>query len=600
MAKWYPYTTPNYATLPFSRQFSHNPTEIEIHKERDLCRVERSYGKYGGYKKDILKENLTERDNVLLVCEICEGIMREACISSSGKQFCYCCGVRDPVYPDSEFEIQSNTSQQTPNVAVRKMINSLKCSCPLLERGCEWLGSLNDCENHLDTCGYVRDQCELGCKAILQRNKIKTHKEERCPQRKIRCEHCHENCKSWQLIVHTELCPKVRVSCKLGCGTNMCRENMSQHLKKDCSRVVETCKLGCEMKLPRQELPFHLSDKCELRMIKCDYCKGDFKFSDLRTHEEKCPKMNVKCDLNCGEELRRENMAQHLEQECGLVKEKCKLGCGMKLTRDELRMHVTDTCVQREIACEHCGELSKFRDMSKHLDRCPKIEVSCELCVKVIFRKDIAEHLEQECVMKEIECPFAKYKCEVGLIKRKDLHIHLEEKETKHLGLKVNAMEEILLEQSENVKTHKKEMKITINRMTEHINVLCSISNTTKLDWSIENISKFIQIDHKPEPRKVAGRDLNIYFLKQYIHVGYAYTHGYCDSFSAKFLIRLYSTIKCKVVKEYDCSSLVRYRETHLGEDIKEIARISKSDVEDLSREGCANKLILEMYITIR
>ena len=65
--------------------------------------------------------------------------------------------------------------------------------------------------------------------------------------------------------------------------------------------------------------------------------------------------MNVKCVLNCGKELCREDMAQHLEQECGLVEETCELGCGMKLTRDELGMHITDTCVQREVSCEHCG-----------------------------------------------------------------------------------------------------------------------------------------------------------------------------------------------------------------------------------------------------
>ena len=68
------------------------------------------------------------------------------------------------------------------------------------------------------------------------------------------------------------------------------------------------------------------------------------------------------------------------------------------------------------------------------------------------------------------------------------------------------------------------------------------------------------------------------------------------SSFSAKFLIRLYSTIKCKVVKEYNnCDSVTIDTRGH---EKRTIARISKSDAEELSRTGSANKLILEMYVT--
>ena len=243
----------------------YNPlaAEVEVHKQRDLCRVVRGYWFYGGYRKDILKENLTEREEVLLICEICEGIMREASMSSSGGQICSSCevGIMSPA----------------PNVALRKMISSLKCCCPLNNRGCDWLGTLNDCENHLDTCGYVKGQCSLGCGKVLQRNELKVHAMKDCQLRKVRCEYCDKELMSRMLPIHHKMCPK--------------------------------------------------------------------------------------------------------------------------------------------------------------------IEVSCELCEKVMCREDMTEHLEVDCVEKEIECPFAEYKCEVGLIKRKYLSQHLEEKETKHFVLKLNAME---------------------------------------------------------------------------------------------------------------------------------------------------------------
>ena len=52
----------------------------------ELCRV-RDKGVVKGFRKDILTENLTEREKRLLVCPRCQGILREACNSNSGEQF---------------------------------------------------------------------------------------------------------------------------------------------------------------------------------------------------------------------------------------------------------------------------------------------------------------------------------------------------------------------------------------------------------------------------------------------------------------------------------------------------------------------------------
>ena len=93
---------------------------------------------------------------------------------------------------------------------------------------------------------------------------------------------------------------------------------------------------------------------------------------------------------------------------------------------------------------------------------------------------------------------------------------------------------------------------VRINRMCGHITALCSIGKITMLDWEIENLSKFIQINHSPKPCDVVGQKLNIYFLKEYIQVGYGYTHeNRGGSIPLNFLTRLYSTIKGEVVKEY-------------------------------------------------
>ena len=90
-----------------TRQFSLNPTRVEIHRQRNLCRVERRNGIYRGYRIDILKENLTDRDEMFLICGICEGIMREACLTSSGEQFCSCCEFHGLSKQEIEFGITS-------------------------------------------------------------------------------------------------------------------------------------------------------------------------------------------------------------------------------------------------------------------------------------------------------------------------------------------------------------------------------------------------------------------------------------------------------------------------------------------------------------
>ena len=361
---------------------------------RELCRVRRD-GKRKGYRKDILTDNLSERDAVF-ICNRCQGMMREVCISTDGRQFCSCC--------------KKENEQANPNIQMDNMILSFKCSCPLIARGCNWLGVLGGCQNHLYTCGYVYETCKLRCGVVLLRNELNFHEMEKCPQRLVECKHCNNEFKSCELHTHFDVCPKMEVSCELKCGVVMCREDMTQHLK----------------------------------------------------------------------------------QECGLMVEMCKLGCGKEMTRNELRIHVTVTCVQRLMRCKLCKGDFKFCDISAHLDVCPKMEVSCELkCGVVMCREVMTEHLEVDCPEKAIECPYAKYKC-VGLIKRKDMSKHLEERRMEHLELKLNdfILEsskefEIIAKQKEKIS----EQEATIETMSQKIQ---SLENEMKNINSIPRKLKWI------------------------------------------------------------------------------------------------------------
>ena len=216
---------------------------------RDLCRVRTEGGIYRGYKKDILSDNLSELENAIFMCPRCKGILRELCMSTGGEQFCSCC--------------KKEGEQTTPNIHMNNMILCFKCCCPLMVRGCDWVGTLGDCEIHLDTCGYVQEKCKLKCGVMLQRNNHVTHEKENCIQRIVKCEHCKENFKFWELTEHLDVCPKMKVSCKLKCGVVMCRDKVTQHIDRDCREKEIECpfvKYKCVGLIKGQNLNPHLEE----------------------------------------------------------------------------------------------------------------------------------------------------------------------------------------------------------------------------------------------------------------------------------------------------------------------------------------------------
>ena len=238
-------------------------TSVSLEPETgtELCRVKLEGGSLGGYRSDILTENLSERENSMLTCLRCKGIMIEASISNTGKQICSCCIKKG--------------EQSLPNENVRNTILSLKCACPLSKRGCEWLGRLEIVENHLTTCGHVYESCQLLCGVVTTRDEMGGHVREECSQREEACLHCSGVHKVCEMVEHVKVCGKVFVLCELGCGTRVRRESILFHLSSECSEESVVCpyeKYRCEVVgLKRRELKQHLEENrylhTELKLI---------------------------------------------------------------------------------------------------------------------------------------------------------------------------------------------------------------------------------------------------------------------------------------------------------------------------------------------
>ena len=218
----------------------------------ELCRVKLEGGSLGGYRCEILTENISEREETIYKCTRCEGIMKDCSTTEKGEQLCACC-LRE-----------EERSHSNSNAPIRITILSLKCSCPLFKRGCDWLGKLGNVEYHLAVCEYVYVSCELMCGVVLTRGEMRRHVREECTQREEVCLHCSRIYEVCEMAEHVEVCGKVEVMCELGCGRRVHREDTLYHRQSECSEETVLCpyvKYGCEvMGLNRRELKQHLEE----------------------------------------------------------------------------------------------------------------------------------------------------------------------------------------------------------------------------------------------------------------------------------------------------------------------------------------------------
>ena len=180
-----------------------------------------------------------------------------------------------------------------------------------------------------------------------------------------------------------------------------------------------------------------------------------------------------------------------------------------------------------------------------------------------------------DCPEKAIECPYAKYKC-VGLIKRKDMSKHLEERRMEHLELKLNdfIMEsskesEIIAKQKEKIS----EQSATIEIMSQDIQSLKKgMENLNSIPIKLDWIAKV--------PENLFGRAKKLFLIAGYQFEFDFHGHSYSNHlqiticpqngfyyeklkwpFRAEFTTRLRSQRNPTVTKEFKSAVIVVERE---------------------------------------
>ncbi|CAH3107006.1 unnamed protein product [Pocillopora meandrina] len=110
---------------------------------------------------------------------------------------------------------------------------------------------------------------------------------------------------------------------------------------------------------------------------------------------------------------------------CQFVVVNCKHNCGKQLQRRDIHQHMEAECLYRKTPCEHCEDPVLWNEVEKHFENCSRYPQQCEKCKEEGIKRDKMKfHLEHNCPKVKIECPFNLVGCAFeGL--RSDIGKHL-------------------------------------------------------------------------------------------------------------------------------------------------------------------------------
>ena len=166
--------------------------------------------------------------------------------------------------------------------------------------------------------------------------------------------------------------------------TRFCRACINSIL----SKLKPTCPYDGEALQHNQIFP----DKCALNeilalKIYCPQrnfgCQWIGKFVGVGEHEKDCPFVEVEClnaALGCKEQVRRYQLAKHVEKECQYNEVECRY-CAEKLAEAVLVKHYQD-CLKYPVTCPHeCGlEDITRQELAEHIKICARRPEPCSFC----------------------------------------------------------------------------------------------------------------------------------------------------------------------------------------------------------------------------
>ena len=165
---------------------------------------------------------------------------------------------------------------------------------------------------------------------------------------------------------------------------------------------------------------------------------GNKNYFPDRASERRIKELEVKCDNHKnGCEWKKElaQLKEHLST-CGYAKIECKNNCKKSVLRDNLRKHLQNQCPMREYQCPKCKEKGKYQTITTdHLEVCLEHVITCPTpgCGVRYKRKNTLPHLST-CQRKKIKCDYSKIGCAHESC-RDEMAKHISESTEHHLKL---------------------------------------------------------------------------------------------------------------------------------------------------------------------
>ena len=264
--------------------------------------------KIGGYQCEFVGPVPEE-----LLCKSCKLVARQPrIVDCCGEHFCQAC--IDPVLKDKK-PCPSCGEADFNEVFIKKdlkKILALQVHCAMKQKGCEWVGQLEQLDAaHLDTdCQYVDVECPSKCDQKVQKRNLATHVEMDCHKREFMCPYCTYKA-TFEIVsnVHWLECLLFPLKCPNRCGVTCEREFIDDHMQI-CSLEEVECEVsfaGCKEKFLREDQDEHMKRNVE----------GHLKLTATATLRNKQELQEKGCEIK--QELKK--LKQNLEEKDQQIRE---------------------------------------------------------------------------------------------------------------------------------------------------------------------------------------------------------------------------------------------------------------------------------------
>ena len=434
----------------------------------------------GGYDYHFVKQPLD-----MFVCKICHFPSRDPYLSMCcGHTFCKSCldNARE-AFPQWYHRRVSNVCPMcrtedfntVPNKQICREVMSLHIYCTNKEKGCPWQGEINNISPHLkkdNGCQFETVKCFNTCGLEMQRRYVVSHVEAKCPEHIIECQYCKLKRKR-QIIAgqHMQRFPKRPLPCPnapYGCTeVNIPREDIPKH-RKVCEYENVKCHNECGIEMQRRYLPNHVETKCRRRRVPCQYCHCSFEHWYLeKSHIKLCDNFPLPCPNHCGiTDILRKDMGKH-RKICQLEIVQCTNGCKKEMQQQNLADHLQNECPHRLCYCKYCNIEGEHQFITgDHMTVCDNFPLTCpnQCDIESVCRGDMDDH-RKTCPLETIDCEYCKVGCKIKVL-RKDLEKHNEDNMKQHLLLTTKKLNETEDELRERVHTLEIAMQQIINSTT--------------------------------------------------------------------------------------------------------------------------------------